>query len=141
MVADMRKSVSREIDEDIEDYLLEEAYQHLHDGARGTGEHLTREECAVLLKTLARLSRKAPRLPRKAPRLPRKAQRHPSQWLAIAVYSQLEHLGPVEAAVAATMDKYHVSRATVFAARERYDKYKQFLTDRLADRSLTHSAK
>jgi hypothetical protein len=130
----LRKSVSREIDEDIEDYLLEEAYQHLHDGARGTGEHLTREECAVLLKTLARLSRKAPRLPRKA-------QRHPSQWLAIAVYSQLEHLGPVEAAVAATMDKYHVSRATVFAARERYDKYKQFLTDRLADRSLTHSDK
>jgi hypothetical protein len=55
MVADMRKSVSREIDEDIEDYLLEEAYQHLRDGAQGAGEYLTREECAVLLKTLARL--------------------------------------------------------------------------------------
>ena len=52
-----------------------------------------------------------------------------NNWVAIAVYSYFEILGPVEAAVAATMEKYHVSRATVFAARERYDKLKRLLAE------------
>jgi hypothetical protein len=130
----MRKSVLREIDDDIHDHVLEIAYQHLRDGAQGEGEYLTRRECEVLLETLTRLPKRNSK-----PKKPKRVRFN--NWFAIAVYSNFEHLGPVEAAVAATMEKYHVSRGTVFAARERFDEYKQLLADKLADKSPTHSAK
>jgi hypothetical protein len=101
------KPVAQEFEDNLERDFLIETIDALCDGARGSGVTLTKGECVILLKSLPRVySKDSPR------------------WWIIAESSfHHEGEGNVEAAIATTMQKYNVSRQTVFDARRRWKEY------------------
>ncbi len=110
-----RKSVEREFEENLERDLLDQAVEALSDGARESGATLTRGECAILLKELPPIWSRGWR-----------------RWELIAQFSFQQEDGPgsVEAAIKTTMQKFDVSRQTVFDARRRRNEYLAYVRSR-----------
>ena len=98
-----RKPIAQEVEDSFENGRLRLAYERLQDGARGSGVHLTADECMALLR--------------------KRSEFGSPPWMFVANYSYEHEKDGVEAAVAETMGKFEVSRAEVFAARRRWKEY------------------